>query len=229
MQLDDMNKLDKTDERVKMVTNLGLKYNLMTQYTSFVAIDNRVRTNEKGETVKVPLPMPEGVSDYAVGTPAAAPMMQGASGYGMGGGGVKMGKAASRGRLALEAEASLDEDRTLLKPPPKKADAGNVSLSSVNTTGPLSADVVRKAISGNLAKFLQSYQKASGKKYKITGAITFKITIAANGKITAVQVMYDGAKSKKLTGELIKKVKAMRFPAVKGGITTAEFTLNFTP
>jgi hypothetical protein len=48
-----------------------LQYNLLTQYTSFVAIDSEVR-NKEGEstTVKQPLPLPEGVSDLAVGAPA---------------------------------------------------------------------------------------------------------------------------------------------------------------
>ena len=50
------------------VTQLGLKYNLLTEYTSFVAVDYVTR-NENGKlvTVKQALPMPEGVSDYAVG------------------------------------------------------------------------------------------------------------------------------------------------------------------
>ncbi|MFQ5840833.1 MAG: VIT domain-containing protein [Thermodesulfobacteriota bacterium] len=49
------------------VKNLGLKYHLMTQYTSFVAVDTMVRETGELVTVKQPLPLPEGVSDYAVG------------------------------------------------------------------------------------------------------------------------------------------------------------------
>jgi Ca-activated chloride channel family protein len=49
------------------VKNLGLKYHLMTQYTSFVAVDTIVRDTGELVTVKQPLPLPEGVSDYAVG------------------------------------------------------------------------------------------------------------------------------------------------------------------
>ena len=45
--------------------NLGLKYHLMIQYTSFVAVDTIVR--DTGELVTVKQPLPEGVSDYAVG------------------------------------------------------------------------------------------------------------------------------------------------------------------
>jgi Ca-activated chloride channel family protein len=67
--LDDYNRLDPSDERVKEVTNLGLKYNLMTAYTSFVAVDREIVKNTKGELteVKQPLPLPEGVEDSAVG------------------------------------------------------------------------------------------------------------------------------------------------------------------
>jgi Ca-activated chloride channel homolog len=50
------------------VTNLGLKYNLLTNYTSFVAVDYlKRRGGDSVVTVKQALPMPEGVSDYAIG------------------------------------------------------------------------------------------------------------------------------------------------------------------
>ncbi|MEO0226004.1 MAG: VIT domain-containing protein [candidate division WOR-3 bacterium] len=48
------------------VTKLGLKYHLMTEYTSFVAVDKVVRETGEIVTVKQPLPLPQGVSDYAV-------------------------------------------------------------------------------------------------------------------------------------------------------------------
>ena len=49
------------------ITQLGLDYNLLTKYTSFVAIDRRIRNEDGLETVSVPLPLPEGVEDSAVG------------------------------------------------------------------------------------------------------------------------------------------------------------------
>ncbi len=67
--LSDYNRLAPDDERVKEVTQLGLKYSLLTQYTSFVAIDRVIRnpnpTNQVG--VDQPSPMPEGVTDLAIG------------------------------------------------------------------------------------------------------------------------------------------------------------------
>lgn len=52
------------------VTELGLKYELLTAYTSFVAVHEVVRNTEgPAQTVKQPLPLPQGVSDLAVGVP----------------------------------------------------------------------------------------------------------------------------------------------------------------
>ena len=56
------------DKVKEQVTNMGLQYNLLTAYTSFVAIDSEVRnTNGTYTTVRQPLPLPQGVSNYAVG------------------------------------------------------------------------------------------------------------------------------------------------------------------
>ncbi len=53
------------------VTYLGLAYNLVTKYTSFVAVDERI-VNPDGtmKTVKQPLPMPANVNNSAVGAAA---------------------------------------------------------------------------------------------------------------------------------------------------------------
>lgn len=51
------------------ITELGLKYSLLTQYTSFIAVDKVVRNVAPQNSVDVnqPLPMPQGVSDLALG------------------------------------------------------------------------------------------------------------------------------------------------------------------
>jgi Ca-activated chloride channel family protein len=67
--LSDYAQLDRSDERVKAVTNLGMTYNLLTAYTSFVAVDDIVRNpGGNAQTVKQPLPLPAGVENSAVGT-----------------------------------------------------------------------------------------------------------------------------------------------------------------
>lgn len=51
----------------KEIIALSLKYNILTQYTSFVAVDDQVRTNQKATTVKQALPMPQGMANTAAG------------------------------------------------------------------------------------------------------------------------------------------------------------------
>lgn len=73
-ELGDLNELQPTDERKARITNLGLTYNLLTRYTSFVAVDEVVRrTAANLQTIKQPVPLPAGVENSAVGgvVPAA--------------------------------------------------------------------------------------------------------------------------------------------------------------
>lgn len=50
----------------KAIIELGLKYNLLTEYTSFIAVDTLIRADGEIETIRQPLPLPEGVSDHAL-------------------------------------------------------------------------------------------------------------------------------------------------------------------
>lgn len=93
MRLADQGHLTRDAGTQAEVTRLGLKYNLMTEYTSFVAVDETVR-NQGGEstTVNVPLPLPQGVENSATGNvypaaPPAARMLRSAPGL-MGAGGL---------------------------------------------------------------------------------------------------------------------------------------------
>lgn len=105
-RLSDYAGLGRAQENKPAITELGLKYGLLTEHTSFVAIDSQVR-NPGGSPVQVtqPLPMPEGVSNYALAgaspSPSAAPVLYRA-------------KAAERKlmpRVCLEAESLADESK----------------------------------------------------------------------------------------------------------------------
>ena len=114
------------------ITDLGLFYNLLTPFTSFVAVDSEiVNRTGKSDTVRQPLPMPEGVSNYAVAQsqarmanapiPAGAPSRQ------------KISQVTSKTmtRAPMTAEP-------LAAPAEKKAesyDSLSGGLSGVGTTG----------------------------------------------------------------------------------------------
>ena len=67
-ELSDYGSSDVSEDDAKQITELGLKYNLLTQFTSFIAV-REVVTNPTGsaEDVKQPLPLPMHVSELAVG------------------------------------------------------------------------------------------------------------------------------------------------------------------
>lgn len=68
-ELSDYGSAETSPERVKEITGLGLKYNLLTPYTSFIAVREQVTNNQgSAEDVEQPLPLPVGVSDLAVGS-----------------------------------------------------------------------------------------------------------------------------------------------------------------
>ena len=70
--LGDYNQVRASDERVHEVTNLGLTYNLLTAYTSFVAVDELIRRpGVPAQLVKQALPLPQGVENSAVGAQIA--------------------------------------------------------------------------------------------------------------------------------------------------------------
>jgi Ca-activated chloride channel family protein len=55
------------DKNKDAVVALGLQYNLLTKFTSFIAVEQVVRTTAGSTDVDQPIPMPAGVSDDAVG------------------------------------------------------------------------------------------------------------------------------------------------------------------
>ena len=67
--LSDQEALEGGGLEAKAITELGLRYSLLTQYTSFVAVDRVVRNGAPGQTPTVdqPSPLPQGVSALAVG------------------------------------------------------------------------------------------------------------------------------------------------------------------
>lgn len=71
-QLSDQEALEGGSGQREAITSLGLRYSLLTQYTSFIAVDEIVRTSEAAVPVDQPLPLPQGVSNLAVGEVGAA-------------------------------------------------------------------------------------------------------------------------------------------------------------
>jgi len=72
--LGDYQKLANDSAAAREITELGLKYGLLTDYTSFIAVDKLIR-NPTGQATSVDQaqPLPEGVSELAVGEVPSTP------------------------------------------------------------------------------------------------------------------------------------------------------------
>ncbi len=67
-ELSDFGSRNIDDEKVAEITALGLKYSLLTKYTSFIAVREEVRnSNDPARDVNQPAPLPLGVTDLAIG------------------------------------------------------------------------------------------------------------------------------------------------------------------
>lgn len=149
-----------SEKRVAEVTRLGLKYNLLTQYTSFIAVDSVIRNREPGVEVKHPLPMPLGVPNSAIGVAgiSLSPDVQSLSevvvtGYGLQSKGCLVASVASVESYSLDADFTIAE-----------ALQGRISGLQVsqNSGGPGTNTTIR--IRGN-----SSIANANGPLYVIDG------------------------------------------------------------
>ncbi len=215
--LDDYNRLNKQDERVKEVTNLGLTYNLLTAYTSFVAVDTKVRV-EDGQTVTVkqPLPLPQGVSDYAVGGNRA--LSRKAYSF--------HGPAPSvlgmRSKVVEESMVQKKEDRLTTEPEMDAAarDKNVIELGEITVTGGLSETSIRELLEKQMHSFNTCYKQAQKKQSQLKGKIVFRLVVDPVGQVINVHLDKGVNNAKAFETCMLQKLKKLRFPAPKKGIKT---------
>jgi Ca-activated chloride channel family protein len=213
--LADYNNLAEDSGRVKEVTQLGLKYNLLTNYTSFVAIDQKVRNvGGKQEVVEQALPMPQGVSDYAVG------------------GGATMGFAGkSRGMGAMpvaSARQSVSADRLEALPEPPPPPTGTVKVGKVEIRGGVTEKSVKQTIEKQLAELVSAYSSELSSQPRWRGKMVVEFTVGADGLVRDVKVVLN-----ELTPDLEQAVSRflakLKITNASGSDATVKVTFNFKP
>ena len=179
-RLDDDNRLLKDDARVREVTDLGLKYSLLTAYTSFVAIDSAVHLKE-GETatpVKQPLPLPEGVPESAVGTGFAAQMKPQALMYAR----PRQMESSEQFPVAAAPPRSVP---TPSEPPKPSLTTAPLQLATVTIlSGTLSAEAVKTIFAQDQALARCAAKAAKARKRQ---RFVLTLTVDARGQVTTVK------------------------------------------
>jgi Ca-activated chloride channel family protein len=209
--LGDYNSLRPDDKRTREITSLGLEYNLLTAYTSFVAVDSRVRNSEGGPvTVRQPLPLPQGVSNYAVGQ---ARLAYAPSAYAAGAPAHVKAKSSGHGSYRADAletaggYAKLEECKEQVK---KDKD---VRIEVVKVKGALSRQEVIKS--------LEQQARQLGACGKLSGKLVLSLKIAADGSVKEVKLISGAGNA----AQCIRKAAAAWSFAPAGGETRLEIRL----
>ena len=210
--LDDYGQVRGAQDSKKEVTQLGLKYGLLTAYTSFIAVDEETR-NPLGNatTVSQPLPLPQGVSDKATGYRSGSAMgnvkrkfrMQ--SAYATQ---AEMARAdevkVARSSAKLESQRLANEEVILDEP--EVFDLNDMISDSIVIDAYM-VDSEPTFIGGESAmiKFIKENLNESAKG--LTGTIYVQFVVDESGKVTEVKVIRGG--NKKLKAEALRLVKSM--------------------
>jgi Ca-activated chloride channel family protein len=215
--LADYNRLNKQDERIKEVTNLGLTYNLLTAYTSFVAVDTQVRLQDgQAVTVKQALPLPQGVSDYAVGGNNAI------AGKALSSYGAAPLVLGMRKSVVEERMAQKKEDRLTVEPETDAAscDKNLIELGQITVSEGLSEPSIRKIFEKQMHSFNTCYKQSLKKQPQLKGKIVFRLVVDPFGQVINVHLDKGVNNTKAFETCMLQKFKKLRFPASKKGIKT---------
>jgi Ca-activated chloride channel family protein len=212
--LADYNNLAEDSGRVKEVTQLGLKYNLLTRYTSFIAVDQKVRNvGGKQEVVEQALPLPQGVSDYAVGGGAAT---------GMAGQGYGMNKSVMRSMAPVAA----DELEAAPKPPPPPT--GTVKVGKVEIQGSVTERAVKQPIEKQLSELVSAYSSELSSQPGLRGKMVVEFTVGADGLVRDVKVVLNEL-TPNLEQAVIQFLAKLKIANASGSDATVKVTFNFKP
>jgi Ca-activated chloride channel family protein len=198
-------KRSKDEAAIKEITQLGLKYSLMTAYTSFVAVDQVKRADGQVVTVKQPLPLPEGVSDLAVGGSAPG------AGYRMGMPMTSMARPA--GPLAFKKEL----DPTSVAPAPGKAGAKatpglTVAVQVVGIKGRMDKAALNQVLADAAPTLAACCEDARRRGVKLAKEITLVFTLGTDGRVAGEILPKPPLASEALTKCLSQAVRGIGFP-----------------
>ena len=222
----DYQQLHADDTRVQEITRLGLTYNLLTDYTSFVAIDSAIRrTGEALDTVEQPLPLPQGVSDFAVGDEipfnamflsgaVSAPMASPRAG--------RLSRLFSRKTVVPEceylAEPQIEEElpfsEELEAEVPETGEQVSVLVKDLQVDGDLAPEIVENLLNAFLESDIEPlYRSMYIEDPQIIGKIEIMFIIAPSGHVKENRIVSSEVHKKTLERQVIKRLKQVRFPA----------------
>ena len=215
--LSDLNNLRRDDKRIKEVTDLGLKYGLLTAYTSFVAVDKLKRADGEVVTVKQPLPLPEGVSDSAVGG-AKRMMRQGAM----------LPSPAPTGSEGMAAAEAV-QPQVRVKKDEEKPRLPYVKIVLKQAKAWPDEQKVLQALEEKQSLFDQCYRQSRMHFRDLKGSLEVALKVDSNGKAWEIRIGSSPVKDSGLIKCLIKALEAVDFPVPGSGTGEVRLVLDLIP
>jgi len=223
------------DAYEEAVTDLALQFGLMSPYTSFVAVDERVVTEGgKPKTVRVPLETPEFVDHGAIfgededafeasaglfhkrmqtfAPPAARRSTNGAlgaSGYGRGGGG--LGGIATRGPVVMA---------------PSPTPAADPDPEASVVVGALDSSDFQNRLRRHLPRIQRCYEEALKVDPAVAGKLELELVLNPDGTVDSVTAEEDTVGNTGMTACVRKVVAGIRFSGA-GATTTVRYPFVF--
>ena len=225
---------------VDEITDVALDYQIMCEYTAFVAVTEEVR-NVDGEmiTIEVPVEMPEGVSYEGVfGSVSEYDRLEYSQNRGLGGGAhyrSTSGVAApgSSSPLMVTQECCDEEISGEWNGSYGYYGASpDVNLVSVNPTLGLLPSVVRSAVRAMLDEILIAYAEFADEYMQDeeefpTGTIEFVLKVSSSGDLTEVRVVEDGVGSSSFAVKVTDVLENISLPSPPEGSGDITVVLSF--
>jgi len=220
------------DPEIKQeVTKLGLEYSLLTAYTSFVAVDSQIRADpNQMTTVNQPLPLPEGVSNLAVGGGAGMEMLKMSYAPSAASPSPKEYRESDSFAVSEKPQSNALPTTSVVKAVKKDAKKnGRISVSNIVTSGDLTGDKIREVINRDISKLEENYDKALKNNPKLSGELGFEIYIDGGGGVKKVKIVSGEISDKDLEKQILAFLKGLQFPNKAGKDLEIIFRLIFRP
>ena len=219
---------DEVEQQRKAAVELALTHRVMTEYTSFVAVDTHV-VNPDGNpsTVEVPVELPLGVSADGVGGLGLVGTGRGGGGTGEGTIGLgntgMIGKGGGGGTGTGYGRGSGGSFGGRGKRVPRVRQGKAVVMGSIDK------DVIRRIIRAHITEVRHCYNQGLAKDPNLAGRVSVRFIIGSDGKVSASEVADSTIKDESVAKCVAKAVEGWKFPKSPGGNVTITYPFVFTP
>ena len=224
------------------ITEIGLRFNLMTQWTSFVAVEDGV-ANPSGElcVAAQPVELPEGVSaagilggcgggslsgelSNGIGATGIGSATAGLQGLGIRGGGSLTGEGmgTSYGIAGIGTAGRLGGGGMGYGSGVElgsRKDRALIPLSAPLVMGSLPREILQKVIDQNKNQIRTCYEAELQRQQDLEGKVGVKWVIAATGRVAKVMITETSLENGNVEKCIMAKIMTWKFPPPAGGGT----------